>query len=225
MKTKRILALLLALVMLFALAACGESKAAGDSALKESLESAANEAKAEAAPAAEAAPEPTPEPTSEPTPEPTPEPTLIGEWVCEKDMREMMIEELGSADPDSAKFFNEYMKEFILVMTLELREDGSFSLRPDFSKAQQHVFEAFRSYIDDSLKAQGITFTDEQLDQYAQMAVDQMGLDLDAIEGDYVDENGTLKLADSDPVPYVLTGTTLEFTVEEFGDLKFDRVG
>ena len=67
--------------------------------------------------------------------------------------------------------------------------------------------------------------TDEQLDQYAQMAVDQMGLDLDAIEGDYVDENGTLKLADNDPVPYVLTGTTLEFTVEEFGDLKFDRVG
>ena len=40
-----------------------------------------------------------------------------------------------------------------------------------------------------------------------------------------MDENGTLKLADSDPVPYVLTGTTLEFTVEEFGDLKFDRVG
>ena len=209
MKTKRILALLLALVMLFALAACGESKAAGESALKESLESAANEAKAEAAPAAE----------------PTPEPTLIGEWVCEKDMREMMIEELGSADPDSAKFFNEYMKEFILVMTLELREDGTFTLTPDFSKAQQHVYEAFRSYIDDSLKAQGITFTDDQLDQYAQMAVDQMGLDLDAIEGDYVDENGTLKLADNDPVPYVLTGTTLEFTVEEFGDLKFDRVG
>ena len=117
------------------------------------------------------------------------------------------------------------MKEFILVMTLELREDGTFTLTPDFSKAQQHVYEAFRSYIDDSLKAQGITFTDEQLDQYAQMAVDQMGLDLEAIEGDYVDENGTLKLAESDPVPYVLTGTTLEFTVEEFGDLKFDRVG
>ena len=137
----------------------------------------------------------------------------------------MMLEEIGTADPESAKFFNEYMKEFILVMTLELREDGTFTLTPDFSKAQQHVYEAFRSYIDDSLKAQGITFTDDQLDQYAQMAVDQMGLDLDAIEGDYVDENGTLKLADSDPVPYVLTGTTLEFTVEEFGDLKFDRVG
>ena len=211
MKRNRILALLLALVMLFALAACGQSKPAEGNPLKESLESAANEAKAEAAPAAE--------------PEPTPEPTLIGEWTCEKDMRDMMLEEIGTADPESAKFFNEYMKEFILVMTLELREDGTFTLTPDFSKAQQHVYEAFRSYIDDSLKAQGITFTDEQLDQYAQMAVDQMGLDLDAIEGDYVDENGTLKLADNDPVPYVLTGTTLEFTVEEFGDLKFDRVG
>ena len=211
MKRNRILALLLALVMLFALAACGQSKPAEDNALKESLESAANEAKAEAAPAAE--------------PEPTPEPTLIGEWTCEKDMRDMMLEEIGTADPESAKFFNEYMKEFILVMTLELREDGTFTLTPDFSKAQQHVYEAFRSYIDDSLKAQGITFTDDQLDQYAQMAVDQMGLDLEAIEGDYVDENGTLKLAESDPVPYVLTGTTLEFTVEEFGDLKFDRVG
>ena len=78
MKTKRILALLLALVMLFALAACGESKAAGDSALKESLESAANEAKAEAAPAAEAAPEPTPEPGIElPPPDTAPEPEPI----------------------------------------------------------------------------------------------------------------------------------------------------
>ena len=42
MKRNRILALLLALVMLFALAACGQSKPAEDNALKESLESAAS---------------------------------------------------------------------------------------------------------------------------------------------------------------------------------------
>lgn len=137
----------------------------------------------------------------------------------------MMLEELGSNDPESEKFFTEYMKEFILVMTLELREDGSFTLTPDMSRAQEHMVDAFLRYLRDSLEAQGITLPDEQIEQSAQAAASQMTSDLDPFEGSYKDENGMLTLGDNAPVPYVLTGDTLEFSIEEFGDLHFVRVG
>ena len=223
MKINQILTLLLALVMLFALTACGESKSAGDSALKESIENAAKEAAAsdsgaESAPASEPASEP------EPAPEPTPEPTLVGTWKCEKDMREMVAGELA-ADPESAKFFNDYLESFTMYLTLELREDGSFSLQPDLSPAKEQMLTAMRAYLQDAAKAQGVSFTDDQLDQYAQLTADQMDIDIEAVSGSYSEENGILTLGDGGPVPYVLSGDTLEFTVEEFGDLSFSRVG
>ena len=146
-------------------------------------------------------------------------------WVCEKDMLEAMAEELSSADPESSRFFNEYMQEFIFVMTLELREDGSFVLTPDLSKAKEHVLDAFRSYLRDTLTEQGIAMTDEQIEQYAQLAAGQMAVDLEAKKGSYEVKDGMLCLEDADPVPYVLTAETLEFSVEEFGDLTFNRVG
>ena len=34
-----------------------------------------------------------------------------------------------------------------------------------------------------------------------------------------------LSVGDSDPVPYTLTANTLEFNVEGFGDLIFERIG
>lgn len=243
MKNIKIPALLLALVMLLSLAACGESKSpAVEDALKESVQAAAQEAQSAAAeqasaeePAAEAAsepvaePEPEPEVEAEPEPEveaePEPEPSLVGTWVCEKDMSEQLAEELGGNDPESARFFSDYMQSFILVMTLELREDGTCTLTPDFSRAKEHMLDAFRAYLKDAFEEQGVSMSDEALEQYAQLAASQMEVDVDPVEGSYEAADGMLTLEDSDPVPYTLTGDTLEFTVEEFGELSFTRVG
>lgn len=64
MKTRKCFALLLALVMLTALCACGDTK----------TEAPAAPTVPASAPASTPTPEPTPEPTPMPTPEPTPEP-------------------------------------------------------------------------------------------------------------------------------------------------------
>ena len=197
--------------MLFALAACGQSKPAAEGALKEGLENAAKDAQS-AAPAA-------------PASEPAPEPTLVGVWYCEKDLRELMAAELGANDPQSEKFVNEYLKSFLIALTLELREDGSFTLTPDMSQAGEQMVDALRSFLVDSLKEEGISMSDDQLEAYVQVIADQMSLDIEPVEGSYNAEDGMLSVGDSDPVPYTLTANTLEFNVEGFGDLIFERIG
>ena len=80
MKTKRIIALLLLLVMLFALAACGGRK-----------------------------------------------PSVVGLWEAEVDMRDQMVEQLD-ASVGGSKSFGDYLDSFVWVLTLELKENGTYTL-------------------------------------------------------------------------------------------------
>lgn len=216
MKKYRILALLLALVMLLSLAACGGGSAKDEDDDDRGSVSQAHKSDDKVDPA--------PAPTPVPTPEPTPEPKLTGVWKCEKDMLDMLTEELAEADEDSKEFLG-YIDEFVFEMTLELRENGSFTLTPDVARAKESLLVAFRAYLSDLAKASGLTLSDEQLDQYSQMAADQMAMDLEPEEGSYEVDGDMLRLGDSDPMPYTLSGDSLVMTVEEFGELHFKRVG
>ena len=87
------------------------------------------------------------------------------------------------------------------------------------------MVDALRSFLVDSLKEEGISMSDDQLEAYVQVIADQMSLDIEPVEGSYNAEDGMLSVGDSDPVPYTLTANTLEFNVEGFGDLIFERIG
>ncbi len=193
----KILALLPALAMLFALAACGGSKAA------------------------------------DPTPEPTPEPTVVGLWETEIDMRDQLIEEMDSS-VDASRSFGEYLDSFVWVLTLDLSEDGVYTLSYDISKGTDSFKQSVVSYMRDMINEQvGMELSDDQiaqalgmsLEDYAQLVADQMTEAATAESASYRDEGGKLIWEDGAESPYVLTADTLSFRVEAFGDLDFRRVG
>ena len=240
MKAKNMLALLLALVMLFALAACGESKSAAEDTIKDGVESAVQEAKPAVepakeaaepekkpaeAPAAEAAEAPAEEPAEEPAPEPEAEPTLVGTWICEKDLREIMAQELGEEDPDTAKTLMEYEKDIPFVMTLELREDATCTLTPDMSKTKDSMLDFFRYYLTKMFEASGVTMGDEFIDAMAQQSMDSFATDMSPVEGTYDETSSLLTLEGNDPIAFVFNGDSLDIAVEGFGDLHFVRLG
>ena len=132
---KKLLALLLALAMVFALAACGGS--AGTAGKEEETVAKRHASRGEETPAreteapAEETPEPTPELTPEPTPEPTPDPKdlLIGSWRGTADMTEQLLSEVagGLEGTELDLNFADYLQEpFALPLNFEFREDGTF---------------------------------------------------------------------------------------------------
>ena len=207
---KKSLSILLALALIFALAACGgQSTNLGDR-VTDGIESVQN------SPASE----------PEPTPEPTPEPKLTGSWRGETDMFDALVEQLGDDNPDVSELLHNYVKEYIFVMDLDLREDGSFTLTADLSKAAEHMLEAFRQYLRAKSEEAGYAMSDEDIETTAQSAVQSIAnASLPPVEGTYEVQDGMLTLGDSTPSPYVLTGDTLSFSLEEFGDLTFERIG
>ena len=140
-------------------------------------------------------------------------------------MREKMLEELSSSDPTSQALVNDYMQHFIFVLTLEFREDGSCTFSADLSKAKEHLLDAVRSYFRDAFKEQGVDLSDEQIEAYVQLTAQAMVIDLDPIEGQFEEKDGTLVFGDGDPIEYTLSGDTLSFTFDEFGELVFERIG
>ena len=216
MKSNRVFALLLALIMLFSLAACGESKVSEESALMEGLENAVNAAK-----------------DAEPTPEPTPEPTVLGLWETEIDMSEAMIAKMDESVGGS-KSFGEYLHYFAWLLTLELNEDGSYALSFDISKDLDHFKPAVTDYTRDMIiEKLGYEVSDDviadaigmSLEDYAQTIVDSMISASQIQSGTYRDEDSKLIWDTGEENPYVLTGDTLLINLSGLGELSFQRIG
>ena len=206
MNKKRLIALALAFVMLFALAACGQSGSAAEETLKEGVEAAV-------------------EPAAEPAVEPAAEPTLVGKWECEKDIRELLIAEMGDTDQESLDALSSYENPILLAMELEFREDGTCTLTPDMSKTMESLREFIRLYFVKSFESSGLTMDDDFIDGLIDASMEQMGEEFSPIDGTYEKDGNTLRLGGSDPVPYALDGDTLSISVEGFGDLQFVRLG
>ena len=228
MNGNKILALLLALVMLFALAACGESGSVSEAAPKDGADKTAEEAQPATEPAAEPAVEPAAEPAAEPAVEPAvepaAEPTLVGTWKCEKDLKELLASELGTSDPESVQLLEDFEQPIPLVMTLQFNEDGSCILTPDMSKAKEALFAFFCSYLDRMFKESGVTMDEGSIQGMAEQSIAGMDESFSPVEGSYEENEGLLYLGASAPVPYALDGDTLSISVEGFGELQFVRV-
>lgn len=186
MKTKRIIALLLLLVMLFALAACGGRK-----------------------------------------------PSVVGLWEAEVDMRDQMVEQLD-ASVGGSKSFGDYLDSFVWVLTLELKENGTYTLGYNIDRDMAAFKAAVVDYMRDMINEQvGMEVSDEliaqalgmPLEDYAQSVIDAMTESLETESAPYRDEKGTLIWEDGAQSPYVLTKDTLSFSVETLGELNFKRIG
>ena len=69
-------------------------------------------------------------------------PSVVGLWEAEVDMRDQMVEQMD-ASVGGSKSFGEYLDSFVWVLTLELREDGSYTLSYDIDRE----VDAFRSAV------------------------------------------------------------------------------
>ena len=186
MKRNRILALLLALVMLLSLAACGSKK-----------------------------------------------PSVVGLWEAEVDMRDQMVEQMD-ASVGGSKSFGEYLDSFVWVLTLELREDGSYTLSYDIDREVDAFRSAVVDYMRDMINEQvGMEVSDEliaqalgmPLEDYAQSIIDAMTDAAESESGVYQNKDGKLIWPDGEESPYVLTEDTLGFAVKALGELSFTRIG
>lgn len=187
MKRNRILALLLAMTMLFALAACGKKSG----------------------------------------------PTVVGHWEGEVDMLEMMVKEMD-ASVGGSKSFGEYLDSFIWGITLDLSEDGEYTLSFDINKEMDKFKSSVVAYMRDVINEMaGMEVSDEIIEQalgmpledFAQTVIDDMADVAKSESGKYRDEDGKLIWEDGEESPYVLTEDTLSFSVASIGDLSFHRAG
>ena len=80
-------------------------------------------------------------------------------------------------------------------------------------------------HYDGSPAFRGIDDACEQIEAYVQLTAQAMVIDLDPIEGQFEEKDGTLVFGDGDPIEYTLSGDTLSFTFDEFGELVFERIG
>ena len=186
MNKKRMIAQLLALVMHFALAACGSKK-----------------------------------------------PSVIGRWEADLDMRGRMIEEMD-ASVGGSKSFGEYLDSFTWVLTLELGDNGKYTLSYDLSRDLPGFKSAVVDYMRDMINEQvGFEVSDEviaqalgmPLEDYAQTVVDAMTEVANTETATYSDKNGALIWENGEKSPYELTEDTLKFSVESLGELEFHRIG
>ena len=122
---KKLIALVLALVMVFALAACGQTAAP-----------AATEAPAAAEPTEEPTPEPTEEPTPEPTEEPVPEPAVLSyeEFAAAELDSEVTVETYVQAKQswweDKATFYTQAEDGAYFLYNMACSEDEFNALVP-----------------------------------------------------------------------------------------------
>ncbi|MBR0209045.1 MAG: hypothetical protein IJQ43_09125 [Oscillospiraceae bacterium] len=186
MNRKRLIALALALVMLFALAACGAKK-----------------------------------------------PSVVGKWQASADMRDKMIQGMDESVQGS-KSFGEYLGSFTWDLTLELKEDGNYTLNYDISRDLPGFKAAVVNYMRDMINEQvGFEVSDDliatalgmPLEDYAQTVVDAMTSAAETETGKYQDKDGALIWGNGEKSPYELTENTLKFSAQELGELFFTRVG
>ena len=186
MNKKRLIALVLTLVMLFALAACGAKK-----------------------------------------------PSVVGTWKADLDMRGEMVKQMD-ASVGGSKSFGEYLDSFVWVLTLELKQDGTYTLSYDIGKEMGVFKSAVVDYMRDMINEQvGMEVSDDliaqalgmSLDEYAQSVIDAMTEAAETESATYRDEKGTLIWEDGAESPYELTEDSLSFSVESLGKLDFKRIG
>lgn len=243
---KKILALLLALSMVFALAACGGN--AGPAEKEEETVSQRHASRGEEAPAekAEETPEPTPEPEPEPTPEPTPSPEelLIGSWVAKWDLTEMLLKELEGELGEIDRNFGDYMEEpFSLPIRLEFRGDGSYRMfitDSDLEGIVDPFQKAMRGFLIDVLYDQLVPALSEtgmdlsgvssmaDLEKKLNMSLDDImnasvGMDLDSfVESSFnVDMLREMTEAMNMEGSYAFDGSVLKFDTNEEMTVSF----
>ena len=158
---------------------------------------------------------------------------LSGIWKAELDMRDRLVEEMDvSVDVDFS--FGKYLDSFVWTITLELNEDGTYSLKYDLGKDMDHFVDAVVRYMRDAIIQQvGMEVSDDliaqalgmSLEDYAKMVADQMTEAATAESGKYKDDGKKLTWENGEESPYELTEDTLSFSVVNLGELNFKRIG
>lgn len=159
--------------------------------------------------------------------------SVVGLWEAEVDMRDQMVEQMD-ASVGGSKSFGEYLDSFVWVLTLELRQDGTYTLSYDIGKEMGAFKSAVVDYMRDMINEQvGMEVSDDliaqalgmSLDEYAQSVIDAMTEAAETESATYRDEKGTLIWEDGAKSPYELTEDSLSFSVESLGKLDFKRIG
>ena len=160
-------------------------------------------------------------------------PSVVGLWEAEVNMRDQMVEQMD-ASVGGSKSFGEYLDSFVWVLTLELRQDGTYTLSYDIGKEMGVFKSAVVDYMRDMINEQvGMEVSDDliaqalgmSLDEYAQSVFDAMTEAAETESATYRDEKGTLIWEDGAESPYELTEDSLSFSVESLGKLDFKRIG
>ncbi len=160
-------------------------------------------------------------------------PSVVGLWVADVDMRDQMVQEMDESIGGS-KSFGEYLESFVWELTLDLRADGSYTLKYDITKDIGGFKSAVVAYMRDMIaEVAGGEMSDEliaqalgmPLEDYAQTVVDAMTEAAESESANYKDDGKNLIWENGDKSAYTLTADELVFSVETLGELHFKRVG
>lgn len=151
----------------------------------------------------------------------------VGTWVGLADLREILVAE----SPDMAP----YLKAVPVDLTLELKEDGSYTLSMDAAAMIPAFRDALSAYVEALCEENGMTVADfeatmgtgmeEFLDQaLAQLDPEELSEEL---TGTYTEENGRLTL---DPMSEEATvgsfnGRMVTVELDGYGTMEFTRAG
>ena len=159
---------------------------------------------------------------------------LIGTWVGEVDLRDELVESLdeafeGQGGPSAA----DYISSLTLTLTLEFREDGTFSRSYDLSKDKDSFVTGCAAFmrdmisaivgmeVDDAAAAQALGMP---LEDYALSVLDSMVEAMESDGGSYKSDGK--KITWNDEInPYSIEGDVMTMRTSDIGSITFHRVG
>lgn len=149
---------------------------------------------------------------------------ITGTWVGIVDMRDFVVE--------SAPDMDGYLNSAPVAITMEMRDDGTYTLIIDATTAIPAVTEALRSYVEATCAENGLTQAEFEaaigmtIDEFLEEAVSQMDLEgaVQTVTGEYVEEDGKVTWdPGAEETRGIFTGSILTFSVEGFGDTVLSR--
>ena len=159
---------------------------------------------------------------------------LWGTWVGEIDLRDDLVASLdeafeGQGGPSAA----DYINALTMTLTLEFKEDGSFSRRYDLSKDKDAFVTGCAAFMRDMISAiVGMDVDDATAASALGMSLEDYALSvLDSMTEAAGDETGTYKtngkkIEWNDEVnPYTIDGDTMIMDTGDIGSVTFHRVG
>lgn len=155
---------------------------------------------------------------------------ITGTWIAMLNMKDTIVQ----TDPEWAEALSS-VPIIPLYVVLEMKADGSYTMRMDASAIVPALREAMRAYIEEVCKQSNIT--QEQFEEQAGMSVDEVlaaatdGMDLSSVnektlEGTYTLNGSDLTLDPGQQETVVAFGAGLiVIPMDEQGELLFTRAG